>query len=84
MKIEHIKDFKALEKFAGPLVKNHWSSLAINEIVSVQPMTQPSGIHFFYDDKYQKREKYHVNTPIEAIGLTIDEQIDVIMQRMGY
>ena len=43
---------RPMPPFAMPIIKKVVSPLFINEIVSVQPMTMPTGLSFYMDYKY--------------------------------
>ena len=48
------------ERFALPLIRRIYPNLIANELVSVQPMKEPSGKIFYLDYKYPEREEIQV------------------------
>ena len=75
--MEHIKSFHedtlstnagSFTKFVFPILRRVFPNLIANQLVSVQPMTQPIGGIFFYEKKYDGRK----GTKIPQGGVTDD------------
>tara|TARA_R110002060_G_scaffold25137_8_gene34297 strand:+ start:5724 stop:7547 length:1824 start_codon:yes stop_codon:yes gene_type:complete len=57
-------DLQGFTNIAFPIVRRVFGGLVANELVSIQPMSLPSGLLFYLDYTYGSRESYTSNSAI--------------------
>ena len=74
---------KKFEKLSFPTIRNVYPSLIASKLVSVQPMTQPTGVTFYLyggERERLKREMYNPNFDPDKLDKHDKEIFDKIME----
>jgi hypothetical protein len=72
---------------AFPLAKQIWPTLLANQIVSVQPMTAPTNSVFYMNYAFPdtiEGEAALKNIEKDFDSMSPDEQVEILMKKMGY